>query len=180
MNDILGNVQQIPLESGYASSIHKSKGLTLSRVHGLLEGIFAHGQTYVLISRTPDGDQFWLIGVPPEDILLDVMRAVHKKQAIARRFLEQYQSLDTEAQAKVASGSKDISDNLLVLRQHIALVWDRHTRTQPIESMSAEEIVGLLIEEEQRLDLVQGVEAMISVTSRFTAGSKSAVMLDTM
>ena len=100
------------------------------------------------------------------------MRAVHKKQVIARRFLEQYQSLDTEAQAKVASGSKDISDNLLVLRQHIALVWDRHTRIQPIESMSADEIVGLLIEEEQRLDLVAGVEAMISVTSRFTAGSK--------
>ena len=56
MNNILGNVQQIPLEpGGYAPSIHKSQGLTLSIVHGLLEGIFAHGQTYVLISRTPDG-----------------------------------------------------------------------------------------------------------------------------
>ena len=47
MNDVLGNVQQIPLEFGYASSIHKSQGLTLSRAHGLLEGIFAHGQTYM-------------------------------------------------------------------------------------------------------------------------------------
>ena len=30
MNDVMGNVVQIALESGYASSIHKSQGLTLS------------------------------------------------------------------------------------------------------------------------------------------------------
>ena len=79
VNDVMGNVVQITLESGYASSIHKSQGLTLSSVHGLLEGIFAHRQTYVLLSRTLDDEKFWCVGVPPQDILLDVMKAVQQR-----------------------------------------------------------------------------------------------------
>ena len=169
-NDVMGHAVQIALESGYASSIHTSQGLTLSRVRGLLEGIFAHGQTYVLISRTPDEEQFWCVGVPPQDILLDVMKAVQQQDAAAKGFLAEYQALDAESQACVLSDSKSISENLIPLQRHISLVFDRLTHSKAKDSMSAEEILGLLLMEAQRLDLLSGIENMISITSRFTAG----------
>ena len=145
---------------------HSNQGI----VHVLLEGIFAHGQSHVLISRSPDEEQFWCVGIPPEDILFDVLMAVRKQRAAAKRFLEQYQSLDTAAHARVASSCKDIGEKMLPLRRRIALVLDRYTRSKQIDAMSAKKIVGLLIKEEQRLELVDGIESTISVTSRFTAG----------
>ena len=143
LNDVMGDVQQVPIESGYASSIHKSQGLTLPRVHGLLEGIFAHGQSYVLISRTPDNDQVWLVGVPPKDILLDVMLAVEKQHAVAQSFLQIWSSIDLQTKKKVTSATEELPDHLLPLRQHINCVWDRYTRSKPSSDMSAEDIENM-------------------------------------
>ena len=171
LNDVMGDVQQVPVESGYASSIHKSQGLTLTRVHGLLEGIFAHGQTYVLISRTPDNDQVWLVGVPPQDILLDVMLAVEKQQTVAIHFLQEWKSIDSQLKRLVTSATEKVADHLLPLRQHINCIWDRYTRWRPASDMSADEIENMLSSEVERLDLESGIEVMIGVTSRFTAGS---------
>ena len=60
---------QIQLQPAYALTIHKIQALTLTQlVLGCLEGVFAHGQIYVLISRVTDPQNFCAIGMPPEDI----------------------------------------------------------------------------------------------------------------
>ena len=49
----IGSYKQFPLMSGYAMTIHKSQGKTLSKVIiDISRGAFAHGQTYVALSRT--------------------------------------------------------------------------------------------------------------------------------
>ena len=44
-------------------------------VRGLLEGIFAQGQVYVLVSRVTDPRNFHLLGLPPLDMLEEVAAA---------------------------------------------------------------------------------------------------------
>ena len=61
---------QLPLGPAYALVLHKVQSLTmLGLVLGCPEGIFAHGQAYVLISRVTDPQNFCLIGFPPEDMV---------------------------------------------------------------------------------------------------------------
>ena len=67
---------QLPLVPAYALSIHKVQSLTMrNAVLGCLEGIFAHGQLYVLVSRVTDPQDFRLVGLPPKDLLDDVAQA---------------------------------------------------------------------------------------------------------
>ena len=47
-------------------------------VNGCLEGVFAFGQVYVLVSRCTDGANFNLIGVPPIDLIADVAAALKR------------------------------------------------------------------------------------------------------
>ena len=49
----IGSYKQFPLTLGYAMTIHKAQGKTLSKVViDISRGAFAHGQTYVALSRT--------------------------------------------------------------------------------------------------------------------------------
>lgn len=55
---VVGAFRQVPLRPAWALTIHKAQGLTFDRVHvDLGRGAFAHGQTYVALSRcrTLDG-----------------------------------------------------------------------------------------------------------------------------
>ena len=57
-------------------TIHKTQALSIKHlVRGCLEGIFASGQIYVLISRVTDPKNIQLLGVPPIDLLEDVCHA---------------------------------------------------------------------------------------------------------
>ena len=49
--NVIGNFSQIPLRLAWAITIHKSQGLTFEKAIIDAESSFAHGQTYVAISR---------------------------------------------------------------------------------------------------------------------------------
>lgn len=49
--EIVGQFKQIPLRAAWAITIHKSQGLTFDHVIIDAAGAFAHGQTYVALSR---------------------------------------------------------------------------------------------------------------------------------
>ncbi len=49
--DIIGSFKQIPLRLAWAITIHKSQGLTFEKAIIDAEASFAHGQTYVALSR---------------------------------------------------------------------------------------------------------------------------------
>ena len=61
---------QLPLVPAYALTVHKVQALSIKHVvQGCLEGIFAHGQLYVLLSRVTDPQHLHLVGLPPLDLL---------------------------------------------------------------------------------------------------------------
>jgi ATP-dependent exoDNAse (exonuclease V) alpha subunit len=58
----IGSYKQFPLMLGYAMTIHKAQGKTLSKVIiDISRGAFAHGQTYVALSRTRHANDMHII-----------------------------------------------------------------------------------------------------------------------
>ena len=58
-------LQQLCVVPAYALTVHKVQALSIKhRVLGCLEGVFALGQVYVLISRVTDPINFSLIEMP--------------------------------------------------------------------------------------------------------------------
>jgi len=69
-------VLQISLVPAYALTVHKVQALSIMHfVRGCLEGVFAQGQVYVLVSRVTDPRNFELLGIPPVDLLEEVAEA---------------------------------------------------------------------------------------------------------
>jgi hypothetical protein len=70
---------QLPLIPSYALVGHKVQAMTMTGiVRGCLEGVFAQGHVYVMVSRVTDPKNFRLIGLPPKDLLHDVVSAWEK------------------------------------------------------------------------------------------------------
>jgi ATP-dependent exoDNAse (exonuclease V) alpha subunit len=69
----VGSYKQFPLALGYAMTIHKSQGKTLSKVVlDISSGAFAHGQTYVALSRTRSAKDMHIVKPLHErDIIFD-------------------------------------------------------------------------------------------------------------
>ena len=73
----------------YALTVHKTQALSIKHlVLGSLEGVFALGQVYVLISRVTDPQNFYLLGVPPRDLLEDVASALIEQGISVDEFFE--------------------------------------------------------------------------------------------
>ena len=68
---------QLSLVPAYSLTIHKTQALSIKHVvRGCLEGVFAFGQVYVLISRVTCPWNLELIGLPPKDLVNDVAAAL--------------------------------------------------------------------------------------------------------
>ena len=69
----IGSYRQFPLTLGYAMTIHKAQGKTLSKVIiDISRGAFAHGQTYVALSRTRHANDMHIIRpLTQKDIIFD-------------------------------------------------------------------------------------------------------------
>lgn len=69
----IGSYKQFPLQLGYAMTIHKSQGKTLSKVIiDISRGAFAHGQTYVALSRTRRANDMHIVKpLTVRDVIFD-------------------------------------------------------------------------------------------------------------
>lgn len=71
--EVTSSFTQFPLRLAWAITIHKSQGQTYQSVAiDLSEGAFAHGQTYVALSRCQSLERLYLTSpIKPEDIIVD-------------------------------------------------------------------------------------------------------------
>lgn len=69
----VGSFKQFPLNLGYAMTIHKAQGKTLDAVVvDISRGAFAHGQTYVALSRTRSATDMHLLSpLRNRDVIFD-------------------------------------------------------------------------------------------------------------
>lgn len=69
----VGSFKQFPLNLGYAMTIHKAQGKTLDAVVvDISRGAFAHGQTYVALSRTRSASDMHMASpLRPRDVIFD-------------------------------------------------------------------------------------------------------------
>lgn len=70
---VVGSFKQLPLRLAYATTIHKSQGMTLDKVYiDFDRGMFAHGQAYVAFSRCRSLEGLELSReLRPRDIIVD-------------------------------------------------------------------------------------------------------------
>ena len=73
VENVKGTFKQFPLRLAWAFTIHKSQGKTFDKVIvDLGRGAFAHGQTYVALSRCVSLEGITLLNpVKPEDVMVD-------------------------------------------------------------------------------------------------------------
>ena len=96
----LGSVSTIPMRPAYACTVHKGQGLTIQVVYAILEGLFAHGQVYVQTSRTPAELNFLCVGLPPQDLFVEILEQVLQMQNVVQEACSTWESLQQDCNIK--------------------------------------------------------------------------------
>jgi ATP-dependent DNA helicase PIF1 len=111
---------QIPLQLGYASTIHASQGQTMDACILVADNLFAHGMLYTALSRTKDSDNMYItwfhkdpqnhLSVVIDEKVREVMEELQKKYASLGRIPDGY----NEAMCSALLGSPPTSTSTLI------------------------------------------------------------------
>lgn len=84
IEQIVGTFTQFPLTLGYAVTVHKAQGQTISRINVDRQTSFANGQLYVALSRCPDVSSMYIErGVRPktsEDVKMFYQEQIEQEE----------------------------------------------------------------------------------------------------
>jgi len=173
----LGPVTTLPVSPAYACTVHKGQGLTIRQVLAMLEGLFAHGQVYVLTSRTPLEKDFSCVGVPPKDLLVAVLSRVQELRIEAERLLRtlQNQARNTHEGDDELELPQDVLEQIrneyepgiLEAQVHQVQAGSEPRAPQLHANRLIDAIEARTKELIQKYDLKSGVETMLDITNEF-------------
>ena len=87
---VVGRFQQQPLKAAWAITVHKSQGLTFDKAIIDVQYSFAHGQTYVALSRCKSLDGMVLATkIPPQAIISDKIVETFQKDTRSNTLTDQ-------------------------------------------------------------------------------------------
>lgn len=165
---------QTQLALAYALTIHKSQGITVPVSYPSLSGIFGFGQPYTLLTRTPFRHNMLFVGVPPKDVLDQILQPdrngvnrLRRKQQELRDKLQSDEILEAEILKRVAAGEFDLEDIGASLSE------ETHSQTQAeVKELALTHLcerLKLWYEGwSQRLTRETGLTAMVKVSEGFS------------
>ena len=167
--DRYGRQCQIPVELGYASSIHKSQGSTEPLIHACIENIWAHGMTYVVTSRTRLEENLCCIGVPPQDLAENVATTVWDARQRLRNALEVWKTLNEEDRDAFLEHEHVLACPFCAGKSpHEKLLHDvLHDKQCFAEFRLADGTRALMESEIERLNPSAGLQKMLAITGNF-------------
>lgn len=108
-NDVIAEINQLPLRLAWAITVHKSQGMTLDAAQIDLRKSFVLGMGYVALSRVRNMDNIKLLGLNQQALLvdpivIDIDQRLRKESTRNCRYLDVYdkKTLDTAHQDFIA------------------------------------------------------------------------------
>ena len=155
--DIIGIYSQIPLRLAWAITIHKSQGLTFEKAIIDAESSFAHGQTYVALSRCKTLEGIVLKSpINQQGIILD-SRVLH--------FSQEVESQQPDAKG-LESSKKHYQLQLLEQLFSFKQINYQINRCQKTHFQSGGSLIGHLDQPLKKMK-VEGTDELLKISANF-------------